>query len=266
MTDVMAATPPHFYIINVTTIPLPARPISLRPLALPAEHGGWGFLLEPIALGLLVAPSWRGAWIALAALFAFLARQPLKLALQDALRGKTYPRTRYCGAIAASYLIAAAIAILASRTFLPVVLIAPLALVQLMFDAKNRSRELLAEMSGAIAMSSIAAMIAIAAGRPIAIALGLSGIIVARSLPSILYVRALLRGAPKWPVIVAHTLAAAFVASYATWFAVAAMLILLGRAIHGVTQASQPAPRTIGWREIVYGAVTVVLVALPSIA
>ena len=257
MTDVMAARSPHFYIINVTTIPLPARPISLRPLALPTEHGGWGFLLEPIALGLLVAPSWRGALIALAALFAFLARQPLKLALQDAIRGKIYPRTRYCRAIAASYLIVAAIAIFAARMLLPVALIAPLALVQMGFDAKNRSRALFAEMCGAIAMSSIAAMIAIADGTPITVALGLSGIIIARSLPSILYVRALLRGAPKWPVIVAHALAIVFVASYASWFAVAAMIILLARAIHGVMQAFQPAPRTIGWREIVYGAITV---------
>src|SRR6185436_9751194 len=39
--------------VPVTAIPLPPRGVALRPLALPAEHGGWGFVLEPIVLGLL---------------------------------------------------------------------------------------------------------------------------------------------------------------------------------------------------------------------
>ncbi|MDX2007394.1 MAG: hypothetical protein SFU83_19325 [Meiothermus sp.] len=30
--------------------------VPLRSVALPNEHGGWGFTLEPILLGLLVAP------------------------------------------------------------------------------------------------------------------------------------------------------------------------------------------------------------------
>ncbi|MBZ0296495.1 MAG: YwiC-like family protein [Anaerolineae bacterium] len=33
---------------------------NLRSVALPAEHGGWGFLIEPILLGLLVAFSVNG--------------------------------------------------------------------------------------------------------------------------------------------------------------------------------------------------------------
>src|ERR1044072_2044638 len=36
---------------------------KLRPLALPTEHGGWGFLLEPLVLAMIVAPSWIGALI-----------------------------------------------------------------------------------------------------------------------------------------------------------------------------------------------------------
>ncbi|VAV92581.1 Putative membrane-spanning protein, partial [hydrothermal vent metagenome] len=30
--------------------------VNVRSIALPTEHGGWGFTLEPILLGLLVAP------------------------------------------------------------------------------------------------------------------------------------------------------------------------------------------------------------------
>src|ERR1044071_4882431 len=91
----------RFRVSFVTTVPLPSRTVSLRPLALPAEHGGWGFLFEPMLLGILVAPSWNGALVGTATLFAFLARHPLKLALHDAMRGRSYPRTAYCRALAA---------------------------------------------------------------------------------------------------------------------------------------------------------------------
>lgn len=43
---------------------------------LPKEHGAWAFLLLPTVAGLLAAPSWAGALIALGALAAFLARGP----------------------------------------------------------------------------------------------------------------------------------------------------------------------------------------------
>ncbi|HSP33831.1 MAG TPA: YwiC-like family protein, partial [Thermoanaerobaculia bacterium] len=168
---------------------------ALRPLALPAEHGGWGFLVEPLLLGLLVRPSIAGAFVALAALFAFLTRQPLKYALQDALRGKSYPRTRYCWTIASVYAVAAAavlaIAIATGRPILiiPFGLVAPLAITVVLYDANNRSRSAFPEFAGAAAMSSTAAAVAIAGGTRIVPALALSAIIVARSLPSIAYVR-----------------------------------------------------------------------------
>ena len=42
--------------MTVATVESP-RSISIRPLAVPNEHGGWSFLLEPIVLALVVAPS-----------------------------------------------------------------------------------------------------------------------------------------------------------------------------------------------------------------
>src|SRR5215212_8962980 len=139
----------RFTVRIVTTIPLPARTVSLRPLALPAEHGGWGFLFEPMLLGLLVAPSWSGALVGAAALFAFLARHPLKLALQDVMRGRSYPRTRYCRALAAAYLFGGAVLLTAAvmmsgaRVLIPLGLVVPLALTQVLYDAHRRERELL---------------------------------------------------------------------------------------------------------------------------
>ena len=239
----------------------------MRPLALPAEHGGWGFLFEPIALGLLVAPSWGGALVAAAAVCAFLARHPWKLAMQDAMRRRNYPRTRYCRWFAAMYSLAGALALASgvaiggARILIPLAVVAPLAVVQLVYDARNRSRELLPELSGALAMSSVAAAIAIGGGLAIVPALGIAGIIVARALPSILYVRSLLRHGRAWPVVAMHVLALLAVSLFASLFAAAAMTILLIRAMWGLTHET-PRAQTIGWREIVFGVMTVALVAI----
>src|SRR5512134_1647976 len=67
--------------------------VSWRAVALPVEHGGWGLLGEPILVGLCLAPSRPGLGIAAAALAAFLARHPLRLALADWRRGARYART-----------------------------------------------------------------------------------------------------------------------------------------------------------------------------
>jgi len=248
------------------------RAVPLRPLALPSEHGGWGFLLEPLVLGLLVRPSLAGSLIALAFVFGFLARHPLKLALQDLLRGKSYPRTRWCWLFACSYAaagagsIAFAVALRGWTIVIPIGLVIPLGIMQLLHDANNRGRALIAELGGAAAMSSSAAAIAIAGGMRILPAFALAGIIVARSIPSIMFVRTLLqrahgRAAASWPVLALHAIAILLVALFAHKLAVIAMALLFARAAWTL---ARPVPRakTIGWREIVWGAVTVVLVAV----
>jgi hypothetical protein len=249
----------------VTTLPLPSRSVALRPLALPAEHGGWGFLTEPILLGLLVAPSWSGALIAAAAVFGFLGRHPLKLALQDGLRRKHYPRTFWCRALAASYLLAALLSLTAAllisdaRILVPFVLAMPLAFVQGWYDARNQGRHLLAEITGAVAMSSIVTAIAIAGGMDTSMAYGLAGIMIARFVPAILYVRALLGRLPASAALTAHIFALGAIALYATLPAIAAMLVLLLRAGWGLAHEA-PRAKIIGWREIAFGLATVLLV------
>lgn len=251
----------------MTAVPLPSRPVALRPLALPAEHGGWGFLFEPILVGMLVAPSWGGSLIAAAALFGFLARHPLKLAIQDAVRGRSYPRTFWCRALAASYLLAALLsllgAVLMSGTgmLIPFALAMPFAALQAWRDARNHGRELLAEVSGAVALASTVAVIALAGGVGAEVAYGLAGIVIARFVPAILYVRTLLGRLPAWCAWTAHIVALVAIAAYARPLAVAAMVVLLTRAAWGLTH-EPPRAKTVGWREIAFGAVTVVLVAM----
>ena len=220
-----------------------------------------------IALGLLVAPSWSGALLAVAAIFGFLSRHPLKLALQDAVRGRSYPRTPWCYALAAIYLLAGAIALIAALAMsgagilVPLALAAPLAIIQVAYDATHHSRELLPEITGATAMTSVAAAIAIAGGMQSSAAYGLAGILIARFVPAILYVRTLLGRLPAWIALTLHVAALAATALYAPPFAIVAMIVLLIRAVWGVTH-EPPRAKTIGWREIAYGAVTVALVAI----
>src|SRR6516162_7239992 len=57
-------------------------------LVLPKEHGSWSLALEPVALGLFVAPSAGGGALAVAAMAGFLMRRPLKLGVA----AKTDPR------------------------------------------------------------------------------------------------------------------------------------------------------------------------------
>jgi hypothetical protein len=243
------------------------RAVSLRPIVLPAEHGGWGFLFEPIALGLLVAPSRAGGLVALAAVLAFFVRQPLKLALQDLRRGRCYPRTPYCRWIAAgfagaaAFALAAAVAIDGTAMLIPVVVAAPLALALIASDAMHHGRSLLPEMAGATAMSLVAAVIAVAGGTSNTAAFGLAGIVAGRSLPAILYVRTLLGRTQRGAAVAAHVLAIVAAAWYAPPFAVAAMVALLVRAVWGLAHEPPPA-KTIGWREIAFGAMTIVLVAI----
>lgn len=262
----------HSDSMSTTASFAPARPSSrpaLRPLALPNEHGGWGFLLEPIVLGLAVAPSAGGALIALAFVFGFLTRQPLRLALQDAMRGRSYPRTAWCRGFAAAYalggLAALAGAILLSgwAVVIPIGLVAPLGIVQVLYDANNRGRALLPELGGSAAMASSAAAIAIAGHLRIVPSLALSGVILARVLPTIVYVRTLLarshgQAAAAWPSLVLHAAAVACVALFAPKLAVGAMALLFARA---AWQLGRPVPRaqTVGWTEITWGAITVAL-------
>ncbi len=69
------------------------RDVRLKAVALPIEHGSWGFLFEPLLAGLLVAPSFASIWIALLVIGAFLTRQPLKVYLTDLQAKRNLPQT-----------------------------------------------------------------------------------------------------------------------------------------------------------------------------
>ncbi len=261
-----------------TNAPAPAVP-SVARVVMPAEHGGWAFLGEPILLGLLVAPSWAGACVALAAVAGFLARQPLRLLAGDRRRGRRYPRTalaeRAFAALTVIGAMAVAGAIVLARGPMLFALgcAAPFAAVALALDLGQRSREATAETLAALALGGAAAAIALAAGRPRAFAFALWGLLALRAVPTIAYVRARLRldkGRPAKPALalVLHVVALAAALAIARGrFAPApiawAWALLAARAALGISPW-RPRWRAawLGFSEVVAGLVLVVLVAI----
>ena len=58
--------------------------LFLRHVALPSDHGSWVFLLSPLLVGLFAGSSWSVAtiYLVIAALAAFLIRQPVTIAVK----------------------------------------------------------------------------------------------------------------------------------------------------------------------------------------
>jgi hypothetical protein len=246
----------------------------MRPVALPVEHGGWGLLFEPIVLGLLLAPSLAGLFLSVGAVGVFLSRHPFKLAIGDWRRGRRIPRTALAERFAILYVCLATIGlIIAIKTagvafVLPLLLAAPFTIVQLFYDSLGRSRSLIAELAGSISIGAVAAAIAIAGGWPRPLAFALWVILAARTVPTILYLRArlrLLHHKPASPrvVIVMHVLAILIVfglalMGLAPFLAVAALVILLARAVIGFSGAgNRVTPKKLGLRELGFGLMTV---------
>lgn len=214
-----------------------------RDVLWPREHGSWSLALEPLALGLLVAPSVGGAWVALAAVAGFFARRPLKIAALDAR-----PERRAAArALLAVLVIAAGGFFLAActrsggtewlRWLLPVTVAGT---VFLFFDLRGDGREEIAEVAGAAAFAFVPATLAALAGWSALPALALALVICGRSVPTVLTVRAYLRAEKSGerrvaPALIASALAIAIGiacvhAGFAPWSAVGMLALLAVRA------------------------------------
>lgn len=175
--------------------PRPGERSPWRSVALPTEHGGWGLTLEPVLLGLLIAPSGPGVAIGLAALLTFLARTPAKLVGVDLLRRRWLPRSRLAAVVAGVEV--ALVALLAAwatwsagwHWWWPVLVAGPLVAVELWFDVRSRGRRLLPELSGAIGVAATVAAIVAADDGSTRLATACWLMLAARSVGSIPFVR-----------------------------------------------------------------------------
>ncbi len=259
-----------------------ARPPSFKSVALPAEHGSWSLVTEPILLGLLVAPSWAGAALAAAAFALFLFNRPFKVYWADRRRGRTYARTRLARRFALIFggvgllLAAVAFSLAGPRPFAPVLVAAPLLLIFVFYDQRP-GRFWQAELAAPVAFAAIVAAIALADGWGWPPALGLWGFMVARAVPAVLFIRARLRldkGRPAGPgeslaaVIGTHALAVSGVAAlvwagWLPWLGIVATAMLLARAGWGLSPWRwRSSVIALGFLETGFGLLAVLIVAL----
>lgn len=250
-----------------------------RSVALPAEHGSWGLVGEPVLLGLLVALSPAAFLVALGSFAGFLAHRPLKTAYNDRRRGRRYPRTALAELFAAGLSVVAvacfagAVALAGPGLLRPLVLALPLAVAFLLYDLRP-GRTWQAELAAPAAFASSVAAMALASGWGLIPALALWAAMSARSLPTVLYVRervrlersGAVRGAVAFAAVGGHALALGAVlmlvdAALLPRLAGVAFVLLTLRTLHGLSpiRAGSTA-RSVGFQEIAWGGVTVLLI------
>lgn len=251
--------------------------VNWRSIALPVEHGGWGFTFEPILLGLLVAAS-PAAWeISVAAIAVFLARRPFKLAATDLVRRRWLPRSRVAVGFAIAYGIVAlagmigAIVTAAAPFWQPLLVAAPLASLAIYADAHSRSRTVGAELAGSIAMGATVTMIALADDWEILAAFGLWLVLAARAVTTVALVRSQIRRVHGRPVgektvygIEAATMVVVILAAAADivpWMAAVA-IGAIGLVAYVSLQRPPVAAKTVGWTQIGVGLGVVLLTAI----
>ena len=250
-----------------------SRPqIPAARIILPTEHGSWSFLFEPIVAGFALAFSAAAPWIALIAIGAFFARQPLKTAFvarkNKDLSKRAAKFLLIFGGLAAAGAVGAALTADA-WVFYPFAVAAPLAIQQAVLDLSKRSRNLLAELTGAVAISSSVAAITLAGGLGWPAAVALWAIFVARFIPSILYVRnrLLLEKGKEYDrvqPIASHMISLVVVVGlavigFASWLTVGMFAFLAVRCVHGMSAYRiKMKAMKIGVWEVIYGTLTVV--------
>lgn len=244
-------------------------------LVLPKEHGSWSLAFEPVALGLLAAPSEAGIPLALAAGAAFFLRRPLRLLLQ----ARPDPRRPLAALCAGSLILSAGAGLaLAARLggvaqLWPLIPAAFAGAIFVWFDARHENRAGAAEIAGAASFALLPAAFALLAGWQPESSLALAAVMLARSVPTVMLVRTLLRHAKGQPTTKAPVLLAAMIAtgilfwlaslSLAPWMTVAISFLLLARAIWCLAaDRSRLTARQLGFLELVWGAVVVLAAAI----
>ncbi len=260
----------------MTDIGTISEKIKLRDsfkLVLPKEHGSWSLALEPLALGMLVVPSAAGGALVCAAVAGFFLRRPLKLVLS----GKADPRVPSAiGAVIALSMLAIASLALAMTIggmakLWPLIPAAVAGIGFVWFDSRNAGREEAAELCGVIAFGFLPATFGTLASWSVAESMALAAVMLARSVPTVLFVRVYLRRNKGHVTDVAPALIAAGIAPVlatwlvfshlAPWPAIVLAFLLAGGTFWALRGNRRFTARKIGIAEMTFGVMMVLVLA-----
>jgi hypothetical protein len=242
-------------------------------LVLPKEHGSWSLALEPLALGILVAPSAAGGSLAVAATAGFLMRRPLKLLLSgksDSRFGRALGVTTALALLAVTGL-AVALGIGGIKNLW---LLAPAAFAGMgfvWFDSRNESRQEAAELCGVVAFGILPAAFAKLAGWPLLESMALAAVMLVRSVSTVLLVRTFLRRKKGYAAKSATPLIAAILGFFfiaclvlsrlAPWPAMLVALILAAGSFWVLGTNRRFSARQIGIAEMCFGLLMILTLA-----
>lgn len=253
--------------------PPKSQPREMLQLVLPREHGSWSLALEPLALGLIAAPSRTGFALSVAMVCGFFLRRPLKVLTNrdDPRRALAWTCLAALGGLMAAC--AGLVAVLCDPTKLwPLLLVLPPGTAFVWLESRGEARAAAAELAGALAFSILPAALATVAGWRTAAALSLAAVMAGRAAPTVMTIRAYLRRrkgqavtgiAPLLASLVALAVAGALrhaglAPAIAVWFT--AFLVARAAALLGPFHLRLAATR-VGVAESILGGIWVVAVA-----
>jgi hypothetical protein len=253
---------------TVASFPPQANASVFKDIVLPREHGSWSLAFEPIALGLLVAPSAAGTLLALALSAGFFSRRPLRIYVNEKRAERRIQAGHALAACVGTGVLGLAGTVLVAGTaWLPWLIPVSIAgAIFAHFDRKGAGREETAEIAGSAAFAMVPTVIGILGGLAPMQAFALGLLSLARSVPSVLWVRAYLRAKKtgvhrSTPALMTACAAVAvaaalFNANLASTFALAFIVAFAVRTF-SLLVIFQPAwrARTVGMIEAIVGVV-----------
>ncbi|MCF6268550.1 MAG: YwiC-like family protein [Melioribacteraceae bacterium] len=245
----------------------------LSKIALPKEHGAWGFVLEPLLLSLIVAFTLDGLLLALATFFMFLLNQPFKILTTKSVNKKF--RTTAIALLIFYLSIAILLLVfpLLNTEFyllLPFYTAVIILLVYKYFEFYNFSRNLFIELLPIFSMTLIATSIVMIDNsftiNPIVFGI----LLLSRAVPTVIYINAKVKWIKgfEFSIIPTHILNSAFFLFiiYASFNNLLPMLSILGAFILTLRSAIGfsrfnfcKTVKQIGVAEFIYGSLFVVI-------
>jgi len=245
----------------------------LSKVALPKEHGAWGFVLEPLLLSLIVAFTIEGLLLALATFFMFLATQPIKI-----ITNKFSPKKHKSTAIVALvfylfisvFLLSFSLFNVELSSVIPFYTGIIILLLYKYAEFSNLSRNLFVELLPIFSMTFIATSIVMIDNSFILNPIIFYALLLSRSVPTVFYINAKVKWVKgvKFSVLPTHLLNAGFLLFifYASLNNLLPMLSILGgfllttRSILGFSRFSfTKTVKQIGVAEFVYGSLFMVI-------